>query len=653
MEGGYSLTVPAVQSHNVTQVVPTQVPTRKRSSKVATRMPERTSVPVQWRYIRGRRGALRELAEMPLDILYEIFGTLGLRDILHLSRASRELRNILITKRASFVWKRGRENVSLPDCPRDLNEMQYASLVYDRTCEYCSGVDACHIIWMSYSRACKKCIADQEKFRNYLMESELQPIIPTVTINLSQGRRNYKVVKYCCRTYDELRMVYRALEPDERNGWVEDKEAAIIHRLHTGLQYDIWVENNARYRAAVSQSLRESRFADVKARLIEDGWEKEVAFLSSRQRNPLRTHKSVWQSKALTDRIWENIKPEIMPLMEDTRTQLVEKHLRPIRRARRNILENAYYIYLVSQPLDSLDALLPPLGEVAMHPKVESVINADPGETVTSDHFQGLVKCLPQFTIEWRRSKTNELLSLVRAAGVDATEHDIHRPSIRFQCNSCHDLLDYPRVLIHRCCTAPHRPDIDSQEQEIADDLRCLPWSSSSLTFLKSFYDNAMTILEKSNINTRNTIFRADFDESSEYFDCSLCTPDSRWKKWLFTWNAAVLHFQLHDLWHCPGGSDAGLRVINQVELCLDDQLLVQAAWENIISTGAAESKPSLLCVLCRRTFDSNVMQVHITEKHGKMGMNEGSDYILHPDCRPHIQKLCRNPILIDSWRYF
>jgi len=105
------------------------------------------------------RGLLRALVEMPLDILFEvcntcrfvfftrtgrlfnplpqIFGCLEPLDLLHLSRTSKALRALLMNRSSLSVWKLAFSNVPYPAppyCPRDLNEPQYAVLVFGKTC---------------------------------------------------------------------------------------------------------------------------------------------------------------------------------------------------------------------------------------------------------------------------------------------------------------------------------------------------------------------------------------------------------------------------------------------------------------------------------------------------------------------------------------
>lgn len=52
-----------------------------------------------------RRGKLKEITEMPLDVLYEMFSHLEPADLLHLSQANKCLRQFLVTRSAIAVWK--------------------------------------------------------------------------------------------------------------------------------------------------------------------------------------------------------------------------------------------------------------------------------------------------------------------------------------------------------------------------------------------------------------------------------------------------------------------------------------------------------------------------------------------------------------------
>ncbi|THU96056.1 hypothetical protein K435DRAFT_665199 [Dendrothele bispora CBS 962.96] len=89
--------------------------------------------------VRGKRGILQKVKEMPLDILFEIFSYLEPLDILQLSRTSYELRDLLMHRSSASVWRAARSNVvGLPPLPFDLDEPQYANLAFDSYCHVCA-----------------------------------------------------------------------------------------------------------------------------------------------------------------------------------------------------------------------------------------------------------------------------------------------------------------------------------------------------------------------------------------------------------------------------------------------------------------------------------------------------------------------------------
>lgn len=55
--------------------------------------------------VKGRRGHLKLMTEIPLDTLHEIFRKLEPVDLLHLSRASKSLRTIVMEKSARYIWE--------------------------------------------------------------------------------------------------------------------------------------------------------------------------------------------------------------------------------------------------------------------------------------------------------------------------------------------------------------------------------------------------------------------------------------------------------------------------------------------------------------------------------------------------------------------
>lgn len=71
-------------------------------------------------------------------------------DILQLARTSIAFRNMLMSRTSRHIWIASRRNVvpKLPDCPADISEPMYASLVFERTCQ----VSTCPAPWPRHSK---------------------------------------------------------------------------------------------------------------------------------------------------------------------------------------------------------------------------------------------------------------------------------------------------------------------------------------------------------------------------------------------------------------------------------------------------------------------------------------------------------------------
>ena len=57
-----------------------------------------------YKKVKGKRGRLKLMTEIPMDILLEIFSHLQPVDVLHLSRVSRRLRDLLTSSNIRYIW---------------------------------------------------------------------------------------------------------------------------------------------------------------------------------------------------------------------------------------------------------------------------------------------------------------------------------------------------------------------------------------------------------------------------------------------------------------------------------------------------------------------------------------------------------------------
>jgi hypothetical protein len=104
-----------------------------------------------------RRGKRVELCQLNLDVLFLLAAYVHPLDLLNLARTCKSLRDLLMDKASTFVWKTARGQAQgLPDCPADLTEPEYANLVFYARCHGC-GKHAKKILWTMRRRYCPGC----------------------------------------------------------------------------------------------------------------------------------------------------------------------------------------------------------------------------------------------------------------------------------------------------------------------------------------------------------------------------------------------------------------------------------------------------------------------------------------------------------------
>ncbi len=80
---------------------------KQKTTKQQDTQAAASSAPRQddFRKIKGRRGKLKAMTELPFDILLEIFGYLEPLDLLNISRATKELRAFITGENTTVLWK--------------------------------------------------------------------------------------------------------------------------------------------------------------------------------------------------------------------------------------------------------------------------------------------------------------------------------------------------------------------------------------------------------------------------------------------------------------------------------------------------------------------------------------------------------------------
>ncbi|KAF9485605.1 hypothetical protein BDN70DRAFT_870895 [Pholiota conissans] len=210
------------------------------------------------------KGYLKKLVEMPLDILFEIFGHLNPLDLLQLTRTTRALRDILTGRSSISIWRSARSSViGLPDCPDDLTERQYAILMFVHRCSFCQKDRVLHISWYARIKSCIACLKEnftsvQAWFESWTLKRSYPPLlaqwVPFVEVKSRAVRNNFyrdrNSTYYIAKKVEkQWQSEYEACEdPQSKYNWLlrklEERYAIQKHARACAFFYEAWLKDD-------------------------------------------------------------------------------------------------------------------------------------------------------------------------------------------------------------------------------------------------------------------------------------------------------------------------------------------------------------------------------------------------------------------------
>ncbi|KDQ59954.1 hypothetical protein JAAARDRAFT_637562 [Jaapia argillacea MUCL 33604] len=515
-----------------------------KPSRVAKDVPKTKAV-------KGRRGKLAKLVDMPLDIFFEIFGHLYPKDLLRLTWTSKAFHNILARSSSKWLWEQARSNVeNLPECPSYLTEPQYARLLFDPHCHYCgtSGVQV--VLWIYRRRACKACL-DQHfvEFHSLTLpsfpcEAEWDEILPKVR------RERYSRPNLCPK--DEVDLVFQHIEAlrDDEDGLASFILQRTIFMAEVSLhasRCESYQTDLAEQRTQERSEMRTRRVDVIRNRLVDMGFEQDIIALEQSNPRALRRHRLIWQAKELTDKNWNDIKPSLAAWLTDLREHRIQKERLARMIRRQATIVQMLRDYVLSRPPTEI---IPGPADLCFTEEISGLIN-HPDETVFSNSVPALRLRLPQFTSHWRRWIDGRLLSLLPSTpnlGTDgAGTRPLHLATTFFECTGptgCHEILSYPQILAHKCMTRQSGEYFDTDERPISECIRslgCEPFNfdGNKIKFHTDASGVAHALVDLCEWGPDETTAVA-MDRLNARFACSACGPGE--EAFVFSWRIAVDH---------------------------------------------------------------------------------------------------------------
>ncbi|KAH9892451.1 hypothetical protein C8Q73DRAFT_57556 [Cubamyces lactineus] len=427
------------------------------------------------RAVRGRRGGLKDLPNMPLDILMEIVVLLHPRDLLNLARTSKEWRAFLMNRKQEPLWKaaRTRQEPTLPDLPSFLSEPAYANLMFFKHCSGCLKPNANNVYWEFGLRLCvPECSGLLFLCYRYARPDVYYTVVSQVgdtgynflsCVVPPHGSRHRRWA-YLCSELNEFHERWKGLTTkEEKVQFLQERHELIRKRAEICKPLSRWDEARKTGRANELETSRNERFLAVRRRLADEGWDKELDFMGQAGLQQLYSLKPVKKPTKLTDKAWSNMRGEVIEFMQPYRTKRVSYERRALVEQRISFLCAAYEEHLTmeaqGQRLRHDGYELSP-GDLAYIPAFAELLEADDDTEVSKQSFLSLLaqERWPAYVSQWKeRIKTccediarADLAS--RSVPVDDADNVLRLAVAEFRCRLCGETgLRWPDLLNHRC----------------------------------------------------------------------------------------------------------------------------------------------------------------------------------------------------------
>ncbi|KAI0942892.1 hypothetical protein AcV7_002185 [Taiwanofungus camphoratus] len=432
----------------------------KTSNNVTESSDEGVSRPAaSRRTLRGKRGGLKDMPNMPLDIIVEICCYLEPRDLLALARTSKPFRALLMTRESAHLWKTARKNLEgFPDCPQHLSEPAYANLAFSPHCHLCLKNNVKSVLWDFSVRYCSNCKKEQTTgyidhlphplYTHIKNSSDVLNYIP------DSRRGLYHNPQILALQNDWDKVKGNKLRAER---FIQDQKG-LVERIHDHAHLcKIWAYSQAMSREAELDNIREIRLHAIESRLRELGWHEDLEYLKRDDYCLLADHAQVRQPKKLTDKGWEKIREQVLCLMQGTRDRrLREERYQILCKRLQDLFRMMIGLYAEARRT-AADEFKPFFMDFALMPEFRAIADAPSNTNVTNTEFSALRDQIPTLTERWRADIKKKLTNLVRKEiKVNKKVDPLDLAVAFFRCYDCSTVLPYPEILAHKCC----RPDV-------------------------------------------------------------------------------------------------------------------------------------------------------------------------------------------------
>ncbi|KAJ1300874.1 hypothetical protein OPQ81_002512 [Rhizoctonia solani] len=397
---------------------------------------------------RGKRASLGRLLDMPPEVFNEIATHLLPIDLLSLARSNRFFRNIFMSRTSQHLWKQALQNIpDLPPCPPELSEPQYVSLIFSKTCSNCGTRVLRRMDPYLYVRLCNSCRTEQ--IIGISLFSPLIPFLPKSDVVMDHSRP-----EFISTLRSELLKIQAETRQDDESfdEWQKERATVMRERHERGVELEDYLDMMDNEREIELDDLRHQRQDQIKERLLEEGWTNQD--MEPSLSNSSEWHKLVFQPKLITDRIWANLYPKLLPLLNSNRAYhdridkanrrraritkiqlltenirlalppLIHLTLRSVPPADQTAGSSTASTYPSSShyPDKKINQPFPTMNEFLTWPMIRNIVEEDMSPEDAEAQFMEIRDEFDQAVVEWREKIEQDLIQIWNAGGKDDGE---------------------------------------------------------------------------------------------------------------------------------------------------------------------------------------------------------------------------------------
>ncbi|GAA6039638.1 hypothetical protein JCM8097_002230 [Rhodosporidiobolus ruineniae] len=392
------------------------------------------------------KGSLKDLLDLPLELVTLIFSHLDFETLFHLSRLNKRFWRFLRAKKA--LWVRARRNSGLPALLASCKTRSYANLLYGN-CQGC-GKTTSKVDFVLRIRACSLCtskliyrgvkgtnhkyslaatyavrsetgskveyaLADLQAIRYMLVqraEDERETLDKPLPQSLEEVDDAERIEGYTPRfagfrtliKLDKLDGFKTACDKLQKDRLTASCPVLLLLRgacsdtlsFQDAQRIQGWLSRREKAKEKEKQAIRTRRRAAIEERLLQRGWHEQYF-----EHTDFKNHDFLAIPKELTDRAWNGVQDEFDALLPDIRAVYDQKRIESEMLRRRNLLR--YEHQELSKDEDGVRALgLYPLLAWPQFSKLHCVLEQFDMRTVeqTYDPDPSLVSLVGRITNE-------------------------------------------------------------------------------------------------------------------------------------------------------------------------------------------------------------------------------------------------------------